>query len=205
MHSLWVAFAKLYEQHGDLANARFIYGKAAEVSVWALRGGWWIEMARGCAGSGALRLGKWRAACGSQGGRTGGCCIFTRLTVGVPAPTARGLRFCLDPPQPTTPSPPTSQVPYKYVDDLATIYCEWAEMEMRAKAYKKALALMRTATTPPQRPRTREVGTLGSRGGDAHWAPGSLAPGTRSPAVKSAWRPCDVAGFSCCPGSRNPQ
>ncbi|KAL6771434.1 XAB2 [Auxenochlorella protothecoides x Auxenochlorella symbiontica] len=77
VHSLWVAFAKLYEQHGDLVNARFIYGKAAEV-------------------------------------------------------------------------------PYKYVDDLATIYCEWAEMEMRAKAYKKALALMRTATTPPQRPRTRE-------------------------------------------------
>lgn len=115
------------------------------------------------------------------------------------------IRVCFDPPQPTTPSPPTSQVPYKYVDDLATIYCEWAEMEMRAKAYKKALALMRTATTPPQRPRTREVGTLGSWGGDAHWAPGSLAPGTRSPAVKSAWRPYDVAGFSCCPGSRNPQ
>ena len=30
-HSLWVAFAKFYEGHGDLANARVIFEKAVLV------------------------------------------------------------------------------------------------------------------------------------------------------------------------------
>ena len=51
-HTLWAAFAKFYEKHGDLKNARIIFEK--------------------------------------------GC----------------GIR-------------------YKYVDDLASLWCEWAEMELR--------------------------------------------------------------------------
>lgn len=31
-HSLWVAFAKFYEKHGDLDNARIIFSKAVQVS-----------------------------------------------------------------------------------------------------------------------------------------------------------------------------
>jgi hypothetical protein len=31
-HTLWVAFAKLYERHGDLPNARIIFEKATQVS-----------------------------------------------------------------------------------------------------------------------------------------------------------------------------
>ena len=30
-HTLWIAFAKLYERHGDLPNARIIFEKAAQV------------------------------------------------------------------------------------------------------------------------------------------------------------------------------
>ena len=30
-HTLWVAFAKLYERHGDLPNARIIFEKAVQV------------------------------------------------------------------------------------------------------------------------------------------------------------------------------
>ncbi|KAF6261373.1 protein prenylyltransferase [Scenedesmus sp. NREL 46B-D3] len=73
-NSLWVAFAKFYEGHGDIANARIIFNKAV-------------------------------------------------------------------------------QVPYKYVDDLATVWCEWAEMELRHNNFKSALQLMRRATQVPQRPR----------------------------------------------------
>ena len=35
-HTLWVAFAKLYERHSDLPNARIIFEKAAQVG----RPGW---------------------------------------------------------------------------------------------------------------------------------------------------------------------
>lgn len=76
-HSLWVSFAKLYERHGDLPNARIIFEKAV-------------------------------------------------------------------------------QARYKFVDDLATVWCEWAEMELRHKNFKRALELMRRATGRPARPRTRE-------------------------------------------------
>lgn len=30
-HTLWCAFAKFYDRHGDLANARIIFEKANEV------------------------------------------------------------------------------------------------------------------------------------------------------------------------------
>jgi pre-mRNA-splicing factor SYF1 len=44
-------------------------------------------------------------------------------------------------------------VPFKYVDDLATVWCEWAEMELRHNNFKAALELMRQATAVPQRPK----------------------------------------------------
>ena len=78
-HTLWVAFAKFYERHGDVANARVIFDKA-------------------------------------------------------------------------------SQVELKYMDDLATVWCEWAEMELRHKNFKRALSLMRQATQPPATLGTRQVG-----------------------------------------------
>ena len=77
-HSLWVAFAKFYERHGDIANARVIFDKATQVEL-------------------------------------------------------------------------------KYMDDLATVWCEWAEMELRHKNFKQALSLMRKATQPPPTLGTRQV------------------------------------------------
>lgn len=44
-------------------------------------------------------------------------------------------------------------MPFKYVDDLATVWCEWAEMELRHSNFKAALELMRRATAVPQRPK----------------------------------------------------
>ncbi|CAI0418388.1 unnamed protein product [Linum tenue] len=69
-HTLWVAFAKLYEEHNDLAKARVIFDKAV-------------------------------------------------------------------------------QVDYKTVDNLASVWCEWAEMEIRHKNFKAALELLRRATAEP--------------------------------------------------------
>lgn len=69
-HTLWVAFAKLYENHKDIANARVIFDKATQVN-------------------------------------------------------------------------------YKAVDNLASVWCEWAEMELRHKNFKGALELMRRATAEP--------------------------------------------------------
>ena len=34
-HTLWIAFAKLYERHGDLPNARIIFEKAVQVGSGA--------------------------------------------------------------------------------------------------------------------------------------------------------------------------
>jgi pre-mRNA-splicing factor SYF1 len=34
-HSLWCTFAKLYERHGDIANARIIFEKAVQVGAGA--------------------------------------------------------------------------------------------------------------------------------------------------------------------------
>ena len=42
------------------------------------------------------------------------------------------------------------QVAYRYVDDLATVWCEWAEMELRHKQFRRALDLMRRATAAPE-------------------------------------------------------
>lgn len=69
-HTLWVAFARLYENHNDLMNARAIFDKAVQVN-------------------------------------------------------------------------------YKTVDNLASVWCEWAEMELRHKNFKGALDLMRRATAEP--------------------------------------------------------
>ncbi|KAJ0083138.1 hypothetical protein Patl1_10864 [Pistacia atlantica] len=69
-HTLWVAFAKLYESHKDVANARVIFDKAVQVN-------------------------------------------------------------------------------YKAVDHLASVWCEWAEMELRHKNFRGALDLMRRATAEP--------------------------------------------------------
>ncbi|CAG0878572.1 unnamed protein product [Darwinula stevensoni] len=40
-------------------------------------------------------------------------------------------------------------VPYTKVDDLASVWCEWAEMELRHENYEEALKLMGRATRPP--------------------------------------------------------
>lgn len=44
-----------------------------------------------------------------------------------------------------------AQVGYKHVDDLACVWCEWAEMELRHDYSDDALKLMQRATTPPKR------------------------------------------------------
>ncbi|CAD7697059.1 unnamed protein product [Ostreobium quekettii] len=75
-HTLWCSFAKYYEKHGDVHNARVIFEKAV-------------------------------------------------------------------------------QVQYKYVDDLASVWCEWAEMELRHQNFKRAMEVMRRATAAPQSSRER--------------------------------------------------
>ncbi|XP_058768920.1 uncharacterized protein LOC131642717 [Vicia villosa] len=69
-HTLWTAFAKMYEQHDDLASARLIFDKAVQVN-------------------------------------------------------------------------------YKTVDNLASVWCEWAELELKHRNFKGALELMRLATAEP--------------------------------------------------------
>lgn len=82
-HTLWVAFAKLYENHKDIANARVIFDKATQVN-------------------------------------------------------------------------------YKAVDNLASVWCEWAEMELRHKNFIGALELMRRATAEPSVEVKRRVAADGS-------------------------------------------
>lgn len=69
-HSLWVKFARFYEKHGDVANARVIFEKATGVN-------------------------------------------------------------------------------YRTVDDLASVWCAWAEMELRNEHYDEALAVMQRAVREP--------------------------------------------------------
>ncbi|KAF5185965.1 Pre-mrna-splicing factor syf1 [Thalictrum thalictroides] len=69
-HTLWVAFAKLYENHKDVDNARVIFEKAVQVN-------------------------------------------------------------------------------YKTVDNLASVWCEWVEMELKNKNFKGALRLIKRATAEP--------------------------------------------------------
>ncbi|XP_011093520.1 pre-mRNA-splicing factor SYF1 [Sesamum indicum] len=82
-HTLWVAFAKLYESHRDVSNARVIFDKAVQVN-------------------------------------------------------------------------------YKTVDHLASVWCEWAEMELRHKNFKGALELMRRATAEPSVEVKRRVAADGN-------------------------------------------
>lgn len=82
-HTLWVAFAKLYESHKDVSNARVIFDKAVQVN-------------------------------------------------------------------------------YKAVDHLASVWCEWAEMELRHKDFKGALELMRRATAEPSAEVKRRVAADGN-------------------------------------------
>lgn len=42
-----------------------------------------------------------------------------------------------------------TQASHKAPDDLATVWCEWAEMRLRRKDFNKAIALMRQATAEP--------------------------------------------------------
>nr|CAD1827749.1 unnamed protein product [Ananas comosus var. bracteatus] len=42
-----------------------------------------------------------------------------------------------------------TQVNFKLIDHLATVWCEWAEMELRHNNFEKALQLMRQATAEP--------------------------------------------------------
>lgn len=44
-----------------------------------------------------------------------------------------------------------TQVEYTKVDDLAAVWCEWAEMEIRQDQYENALKLMHRATAMPKR------------------------------------------------------
>ena len=50
-------------------------------------------------------------------------------------------------------------VPYKGVEDLAAVWCEWAEMELRHNNFAPALALMRRATTKPNGVRAKVGGS----------------------------------------------
>ncbi|KAE8707512.1 alternative NAD(P)H dehydrogenase 1 [Hibiscus syriacus] len=82
-HTLWVAFAKLYETYKDLANVRVIFDKVVQVN-------------------------------------------------------------------------------YKTVDHLASVWAEWAEMELRHKNFKGALELMRRATAEPSVEVKRRVAADGN-------------------------------------------
>jgi hypothetical protein len=44
-----------------------------------------------------------------------------------------------------------THVAFMKVDDLAAVWCEWAEMELRHENHEEALNLLRRATAPPPR------------------------------------------------------
>ncbi|WWC95357.1 pre-mRNA-splicing factor SYF1 [Kwoniella sp. B9012] len=46
-----------------------------------------------------------------------------------------------------------TKVPYKSVDELAEVWCEWAELELRNENYDEAIRLMQRATTIPRDPK----------------------------------------------------
>lgn len=46
---------------------------------------------------------------------------------------------------------------FKYVDDLASVWCEYAEMELRNKNYKNAIETLRRATATPLHHDRRQV------------------------------------------------
>lgn len=45
------------------------------------------------------------------------------------------------------------QVAFKYADDVATVWCEYAEMELRNQNFRRAVELLRRATSAPPRAR----------------------------------------------------
>lgn len=90
---------------------------------------------------------------------------------------------------------------FKYVDDLASVWCEYAEMELRHQNYKNALNLLRTATAAPPSFDRRQVRhphqTLTHTQGPG--SPGFAVPAQfSSRAYKSCsiqsirWQPCSV-------------
>ncbi|KAI3869996.1 hypothetical protein MKX03_010290 [Papaver bracteatum] len=82
-HTLWISFAKLYVEHNDIANARVIFHKEAQVN-------------------------------------------------------------------------------YRTVDNLATVLCEWAEMELKLKNFEGAREILRDATAEPSAEVKRRVAGLGN-------------------------------------------
>lgn len=44
----------------------------------------------------------------------------------------------------------STEVEYRHIDELATIWCEWTEMELRHKNYDNALSIMKQAVTEPK-------------------------------------------------------
>ena len=46
------------------------------------------------------------------------------------------------------------KVNFKKVDDLAEVWCEWAEMEVRNENYDEAIKVMQRATSSPRKPNT---------------------------------------------------
>jgi pre-mRNA-splicing factor SYF1 len=83
LSALWIAFARYYEGHGDLTNARAVFSRASEAD-------------------------------------------------------------------------------FRSADDLAAVWCEWAELEMRVGAYAEALSLMQRATTEPAGRKARAGGAAKS-------------------------------------------
>jgi pre-mRNA-splicing factor SYF1 len=89
LQSLWVAFARFYEEHGDVDNARTVFKQGTEAA-------------------------------------------------------------------------------FRAPDDLATVWCEWAEMELRHKQYAAALRIMQEAT------RDRSTRSSGGSGGGGEAGSGGL-------------------------------
>lgn len=48
---------------------------------------------------------------------------------------------------------PAQQARFKYVEDLAAVWAEWVEMELRHENYKRALEVLKRVTAEPLRPR----------------------------------------------------
>jgi pre-mRNA-splicing factor SYF1 len=57
-----------------------------------------------------------------------------------------------------------TQVPFKHVDELANVYCGWAEMEMRLECYTEALEVMQQAVKEPRSSRDQRSGRAIAQG-----------------------------------------
>lgn len=80
-----------------------------------------------------------------------------------------------------------TQVNYKSVEELAGVWCAWAEMEMKHECYENALAVMREAVAEPAAVSSRRM--RGGRGGeeDDDKADGSGVTGDRVYKSTQAW------------------